>query len=152
MPVVPNLFDWIVTDQVGACVNPRALPAVADELRSRQIRVVVNLHERSSADLLEPLGIRELHLPVADLTAPSQTQLDDGVRCMTRALAAGERVAVHCGAGLGRTGTLLAAYLVSKGETAEAAIARVRAARPGSIETAEQEAAVDAFARRHRVG
>jgi protein-tyrosine phosphatase len=64
------------------------------------------------------------------------------------ALSRGVRVAVHCGAGLGRSGTLLAAYLVSQGAAPDAAIADVRAARPGSIETDEQEAAVHYFAHR----
>ncbi len=64
----------------GACVNPRAMPAVADELRRRQIGLVVNLHVQSNGNLLEPLGIEEVHLPVTDLTAPAQTQLDEGVR------------------------------------------------------------------------
>ena len=54
---------------------------------------------------------------------------------------------IHCGAGLGRTGTLLACYFVSKGMTAKNAVARVRRLRPGSIETAEQERAVEEFER-----
>jgi len=56
-------------------------------------------------------------------------------------------VAVHCGAGLGRTGTVLACYLVSKGATADAALASVRSRRPGSIETPGQEAVVAAYER-----
>jgi atypical dual specificity phosphatase len=60
----------------------------------------------------------------------------------------GRPVAVHCASGLGRTGTLLAAFLVSQGATAEGAIERVRSVRPGSVETLEQEQAIHAYAQR----
>jgi atypical dual specificity phosphatase len=59
-------------------------------------------------------------------------------------------VAVHCGAGLGRTGAVLAAYFVARGMTANNAVGRVRRLRPGSIETDEQAEAVELYARRKR--
>ena len=54
-------------------------------------------------------------------------------------------LAVHCAAGLGRTGVVLACYFIDKGLTAANAIARVRRLRPGSIETEEQEKAIEEF-------
>ena len=53
---------------------------------------------------------------------------------------------------LGRTGTVLAAYFVTQGMTARAAIERVRQLRPNSVETDEQEEAVAEFARRQQRG
>ena len=55
-------------------------------------------------------------------------------------------VGVSCGAGLGRTGTILACYLVTQGYDADAAINQIRKNRPGSIETQEQEDAIKAYA------
>jgi atypical dual specificity phosphatase len=90
-----------------------------------------------------------LHMPVPSTYAPTPDQLDRGVAAIHDELARGRRVVVHCGAGLGRTGTLLAAYLVSQGARVDDAMAQVRAVRPGSIETLEQEQAVYEFAQRH---
>jgi len=53
---------------------------------------------------------------------------------------------VSCYAGIGRTGTVLACYLVHRGEEPAEAIIRVRRLRPGSIETPEQETAVRQYA------
>jgi atypical dual specificity phosphatase len=113
--------------------------------------LLINLYERPDPpELLESLGAESLHLPVRNSDPPSQAQLERGVGAIREALATGRRVAVHCGAGLGRTGTLLAAYLVSEGYPAEEAITRIREVRPGSVETLEQEYAVHEFERRTR--
>ena len=49
---------------------------------------------------------------------------------------------VTCAAGIGRTGTILASYLVNTGWEADEAIDYIRQLRPGSIQTASQEEAV----------
>lgn len=60
-----------------------------------------------------------------------------------------QAVAVHCALGFGRTGTMLACYLVKeRGLAAGDAIAEIRRLRPGSIETYEQEKAVFQFYQR----
>jgi atypical dual specificity phosphatase len=56
-------------------------------------------------------------------------------------------VAVHCLAGQGRTGSVLAAWLIRGGQAAPAAVAAVRAACPGAIEAVAQESALREFAR-----
>jgi atypical dual specificity phosphatase len=83
-----------------------------------------------------------------DMEAPTQEQLDRCVSAIQRALEQGMGVAIHCTAGLGRTGTVLACYLIGQGQSAQNAIARMRRLRPGSIETEEQADAIVEFARR----
>jgi atypical dual specificity phosphatase len=138
--------DWLEVGRVLGCAYPRR-EAGLTALAQQGVTVLVNLHERSHRPTrLAAHGLTEVHLPVRDFTAPSPEVLARGVAAIERALAEGQVVAVHCGGGLGRTGTLLACYLVHQGLAPDEAIRRVRAARPGSIETAAQVAAVQAFA------
>jgi len=51
----------------------------------------------------------------------------------------GQSIVVHCRGGLGRTGMVAARLLVELGEKPVTALQRVRAARPGAVETVEQE-------------
>jgi atypical dual specificity phosphatase len=136
---------WIEDGCVAACGYPRGERSLR-QLDAAGVRLLVNLHPRAHPPhVLARLELKELHLPVVDFTAPSQEQLAQGVQAMSETVSNGAAVAVHCGAGLGRTGTLVACYLVAGGLSAEDAIAKVRRLRPGSIETAEQEAAVRTF-------
>jgi atypical dual specificity phosphatase len=146
--VVPNAFDWLIPQRLAACVNPSVGHQAAHQLQVGRIGVLINMHERpDEPQLIARLRLETVHLPVPGSCAPTQEQLERGVLVITDALERGDRVAVHCGAGLGRAGALLAAYLVSQGYAADEAMQCVRAARPGSIETLEQEQAVHDFAR-----
>ena len=137
---------WFDHERVAACAFPRT-DATFRYLADHGVRLVINLHERPhAAGRLAVYGLTELHLPVPDFTPPTHDQLQCGVDAMQQAIDSRDRVAVHCGAGLGRTGTLVACYLVRRGLKADVAIAHVRALRPGSIETDAQVAAVHTFA------
>ena len=140
---------WIAPGVLG-CAYPRTERALA-ALSGGGVRLLVNLHERPHDPArLARHGLREVHLPVKDFAAPSPEQLERGIGAILGTVEAGEAAAVHCGGGLGRTGTLLACYLLASGESlgAEEALRRVRGLRPGSVETPAQLAAVRAWARR----
>lgn len=90
-------------------------------------------------------GLRWLQFPIADFGVPDAAAQAVWATLQTGVLAqlqAGENVLVHCAAGLGRTGTMVARLLTAMGLEGEAAIAEVRAARPGTIETEGQRAFV----------
>lgn len=88
-------------------------------------------------------GIARAVLPIPDMTPPGP-ELDAEIARrfadLRRRMASGGRVAIHCMAGLGRTGTIAARLAMTYGLDADAAIAFIRARHdPGAIETAEQE-------------
>ena len=141
-------FTWIVPERLLACRYPIDREAL-ERLRAFGVRGLVNLTQlRHDQAILAELEIIETHLPVPDLTPPSHDDIRAAIAVIDSAHSAGRPIAVHCAAGLGRTGTVIAAWLVTQGFDADAAIARIRELRPGSIETDEQEEAIREFARR----
>jgi atypical dual specificity phosphatase len=142
-------FHWIVEDRVAAMAMP--WPEDLPELRRRGITAILSLSERAPPEIAEQ-GFAHLVLPIRDFYPPTQSQLQRAVEFIDAAVAAGGACAVHCGAGLGRTGTVVAAWLVRRGSSAGEAIGEVRRRRPGSVETAEQEAAVLEFSRSQTSG
>jgi len=94
-------------------------------------------------DAVSKYGFEFLHSHISG--APSPLQLSEIIDFIDAQNADSKPVLVHCGEGKGRTGTILAAYLVSKGLAADNAIRKVRDLRPGSIQNIEQENSIRVF-------
>lgn len=136
-------FSWIVENRVAASgmIEPRDVPDLAEI----GIGAILSLTERNPFPDGPPDGVAHRHVPIADFSAPSPGDLDRAVGFLREQDETGRPVLVHCGAGLGRTGTVIACFLVSEGVEPDRAIEIVRRARPGSVETPGQEACVRSF-------
>ena len=82
--------------------------------------------------LLDRLGLKRIRIPMRDGQAPTPDQVR---RFLSVVKNSKDRVFVHCGAGVGRTGTMAASYLVETGKAGSAeALGRNLAVGPPSLE------------------
>lgn len=70
------------------------------------------------------------YLPTVDNTAPTLEHLERGVAFIRNVVESGGTVYVHCGSGVGRAPTMVAAYLISEGKSLEEAHDQIQKARP----------------------
>jgi atypical dual specificity phosphatase len=144
----PPGFTWVDQPHLAAMAMPESVDDLA-WLRRHGIDVLVSLTQNPPPrQWVNDAGLLAVSVPVPDMEPPADRQLDHLLDTIRKANAAGMGVAVHCGAGLGRTGTVLAAYFVTRGMPPRDAVEKVRNLRPGSIETTEQERAIERFAER----
>ncbi len=137
----------------------RDLGADLDAIQRWGATVVVTLVEQHELESLAVPGLAGevarrhmewLHLPIRDVSVPTaafEAAWDQAGEGLHARLRHGFDVLVHCRGGLGRAGTVAARLLVEAGLEPHEAIRRVRDARPGAIETPEQEAYVHRQAR-----
>lgn len=145
-------FCFIIDGKLAGMGRPGVFASLEKDLeglREQGIGAVVSLTtEEIDLKALKKAGIESLRLPITDFSPPTPSQIDSFVEFVDRMNDEGVGVVVHCGTGSGRTGTLLACYLVSQGRSAAEAIEEVRKKRSSYIETREQEDAVRAYAER----
>ena len=140
---MPRNFGFVIDRVLAGMARPGTFSTLREDLtflREQGIGAIVSLTELPlDHALIAEMDCRYLHLSVLDFTPPSLDQVAEFMAFYTRARKDEVAVVVHCAAGRGRTGTLLACALVHGGMGAEEAINRVRQLRPASIETMAQE-------------
>ena len=139
-------FSWVRPGHVAGMGLPYESSWAA--LREEGVGAVLTLTEQPPAGDPSTAGLQALHVPLIDFGTPSLDQIDRCVAFIRDQNEAGNAVAVHCFAGVGRTGTVIAAWLTTTGLDPEDAILELRRLRPGSVETGGQMDAVKAYAER----
>ena len=128
-----STFGWS-TIACGAAAHPSR--DAYFELAKRGVRTVVDLRAeddvRDDEVFLTGLGVRLIRTPIRDGQTPTTAQVDQFLEAIRSSEGT---VLVHCGAGVGRTGTMAAAYLVRSGAaTPRDALWRNLAVGPPSLE------------------
>ena len=135
-------FAWTIPNLLAGSGRPGLLNPLGDDMRfisELGIRLVVTLTEVLPPLSLELYGMRGIHFPVPDMGITVPRALEPICGDIVSSIARGEPVLVHCLAGLGRTGLLLACSLVAMGESPDRALTRVRQINRNYVQTQAQE-------------
>jgi atypical dual specificity phosphatase len=140
----PTNFSWLIEEKLAGS----GMPTTFDEFHwivNQGVKSIITMTENSLPDEWVQ-SIDYLHVPTPDLTAPDMDKIESTVDFINEQINKDQPVMVHCAAGMGRAGTILACYFVKyKKLTAEKAIEKIRDERPGSIQSEVQELAIGFF-------
>ena len=140
----PDNFSWIIEEKLAGSAIPTSKEEI-DWIKQEGVKSIVTIREEP----LEDEWIKDvnyLHVHSNDMGIPEFNDLVFAVDFIHRKIEDNKPVMVHCLAGLGRTGTILACYLIKYEDmTADDAIEKVRHERHGSIQSFSQEEIIFRF-------
>ena len=137
----PTNFSWLINNKLAGSGMPTS-SAELEWIVKKGVKSIITMTE-------EPLpeswitNMKYLHVPTEDLSSPDIEEIDNTIDFIHERIENNEPTMVHCAAGAGRTGTILACYLIKYHNlSAKDAIDKVRKERPGSIQSESQEIAI----------
>jgi len=114
----PDYLWWVIPEKLAGMPCP-ALEDLPRLYNAGLGGVVSVIDEPSLIVEYQRIGLSALLLPIPEDQAPTLEQLQEFVTFADEIISRKQTVAVHCTGGNHRTGTLLAGYLVAKGEKPE---------------------------------
>ena len=148
----PRGLTWILEGLLAGTPLPGVLAqreSDLSDLRDAGITHLISLTETPfPAEIAAPYGISCSALPMPDMMCPTLEAAIALCQWMDELVAAGHCIAVHCRAGLGRTGTILCIYWIWRSSTVVSsiqAIQFIRSKNAGMIQSVSQEAFIDNF-------
>ncbi|KAL7490356.1 hypothetical protein ACHAW6_016125 [Cyclotella cf. meneghiniana] len=140
-------LNWIVQNKILAFAGPQSQKLITPEgfcmltpadyipyFRKQNVKLVIRLNKKCYDERdFEKVGIRHVEHYYLDGSCPEMSILQSVISDM-ESIGDGEAMAIHCKAGLGRTGTCIGAYLMKHYRlTAREVIGWMRICRPGMV-------------------
>ena len=142
----PYKFSWLIENKLAGSSIPTSIDEVQWVIEQGVKSIVTVKEEPLDDDWVK--DVNYLHVHSNYMGVPEFDDLTYAIDFIHRRITNNEPVMVHCLAGIGRTGTLLACYLVKYQKmSADDAIQKVREERPGSIQSYPQEEMIFQFAK-----
>ena len=140
----PTNFSWLINNKLAGSGMPTSSTELQWVIR-QGIKSVITMTENPLPESWVQ-NIKYLHMPTEDFSAPDMEKIDHTIDFIHERIKSGEPTMVHCAAGVGRTGTILACYLIKYHNfSVKDAIDKVRKERPGSIQSESQEIAIGLY-------
>ncbi len=142
-------FHWVLPALLGGMQKPgigREIGIDLNILREQQVKHLISLTQATiDQKMLNKYSINGIHFPIDDMQAPEMFAALTLCRTVQQLIQQRQTVIFHCRAGLGRTGTMLAATIMCMNFSAVEAIERIRFVNPRYIQSSPQIAFLHAF-------
>ena len=140
----PTNFSWLINNKLAGSGMPTSSTELQWVIR-QGIKSVITMTENPLPESWVQ-DVKYLHVPTEDFSAPDMGKIDHTIDFIQERIKNGEPTMIHCAAGVGRTGTILACYLIKHHNfSVKDAIDKVRKERPGSIQSESQEIAIGLY-------
>jgi atypical dual specificity phosphatase len=145
----PRNFLWLKKGRLAGTPKPGLLTDIDHDLKALKrvgVTVLVTLTESPmDKEILDEYEIRNVFFPIDDMGSPNIEDAKKLCYRISRLLQKDEVVAMHCKAGLGRTGTMLAAMLIWDGLSALEALESTRRIEPRWVQSDDQIVFLEEF-------